>query len=336
MAPKQTTDQPRESSQKKIRNQKTRQTKKPATTQELTSIDPNTLGLIIAHYGKKAWVQPDDPTQAKILCHLRFNLPTLVAGDRVVWEKSDQNKGIITHQLPRNNELAKSDHRDQKKPMVANVDNIWIVIAPVPVFSTSGIDRYLIAAELAHINVNIIINKIDLLSDLQRTQLLKKLAVYSDIGYLVLPASTVSQESIPFFKAELTDKISLLVGQSGVGKSSLVSTLLPNESIRIGGLSNLQQGCHTTTSTRLIDLPWGGYLVDSPGLREFGLSHLTTESLLYGFKEFRPFWQHCQFSNCSHRNDLGCALRQATESGHITQDRFNSFQALNNLLKKSN
>ncbi|MBE8215702.1 MAG: ribosome small subunit-dependent GTPase A [Endozoicomonadaceae bacterium] len=292
-------------------------------------------GLVIAHHGKQVWIQPHLQTTNAIRCHLRFKLLTIVAGDIVEFEKIDNNKGLVTKRLARQNELAKSDHRHNKKVIAANINTIWIVIAPTPNFTLLGIDRYLIAAQLANINAGILVNKIDLLSEKQYLHLTHELKIYEKIGYPILYTSTHSEKYLEALKATLSHQTSFFIGQSGVGKSSLISTLLPNQSIRIGPLSNIQQGCHTTTTTRLMPLDEGGYLVDSPGLRELSLTYLTKEHIFQGFKEFNAFWQRCQFSNCAHHHDLGCALIAAVKNGDIAPSRMASFQILNRELNKS-
>ena len=203
------------------------------------------------------------------------------------------------------------------------------MIAPEPQPHANLIDRYLVAAESVGIEPLILLNKTDLLTDDNRGQIDELLSIYPQLGYQVLEASTKSLDGLAALKAILTDRISVFVGQSGVGKSSLINALLPGVDLKVGELSKgLAKGTHTTTTAKLFHFPAGGDLIDSPGIREFGLWHMDREQVAEGFREFADHLGHCKFRNCQHHNEPGCALLQAVADGRISSRRMASFEAI--------
>jgi ribosome biogenesis GTPase len=175
----------------------------------------------------------------------------------------------------------------------------------------------------------LVINKIDLLTQDPLEKLKNRLKPYEDIPYSVIYASCKESHGLDNLNKHLQDKTSILVGQSGVGKSSLIQKLLPNEELRIGALSESSGlGQHTTTATRLYHFPAGGELIDSPGVRSFRLGHVGRNQLTDGFIEFRPYQGHCKFSDCRHKTEPDCAIREAVETGKISQERYDSYQRL--------
>jgi ribosome biogenesis GTPase len=217
----------------------------------------------------------------------------------------------------------------QPKPVAANVDRILIVIAPEPEPFANLIDRYLVAAEAVSIPPLLLLNKVDLLAADRRGPVEALLDQYRAIGYPVLYASSVTDHGLDALKAELRDNVSVFVGQSGVGKSSLINALIPGQDIRVGELSAVERkGRHTTTTAQLFHMPGGGDLIDSPGIREFGLEHIDRASIEHGFVEFREWLGNCRFRDCSHSHEPGCALLQAVEAGRISTARMASFKAI--------
>ena len=305
--------------------------------QELLSdnLGPEQTGLVTAHYGASLDIEsPDQPGLAR-RCHLRSNLPPLVTGDRVIWRagKGEEDKGVVVALEDRHSLLSRPDNHGRIKPVAANIDYIVLVIAPIPIPHGNLIDRYLVAAETVGIEPVILLNKTDLLDEEGRELLDDMLSVYEDIGYKVLRASTRSDDGLDPLKQLLDEHTSVFVGQSGVGKSSLVNVLLPGVDTRVGALSEATgKGTHTTTAAKLFHFPAGGTLIDSPGIREFGLWHIDKEEVLNGFREFRPFLGHCRFRDCNHEQEPGCALREALENGVILEERMYSYRQILNSL----
>lgn len=286
-------------------------------------------GLVIAHFGVLIEVEALDGEQAGQVfrCNRRSNLPALVTGDRVVWRPGNQQNGVIVALLPRHSELCRPDMRGQLKPVAANIDQIVIVFAPLPHPHANLIDRYLIAAEHAGIRPLLLLNKADLLDEHNSTHIDRLLATYRQLDYPLLEVSAQDGAGMDELRQRLDDRVSVFVGQSGVGKSSLVNSLLPGIDTRVGALSEQTgKGTHTTTTARLFHFPNGGELVDSPGIREFGLGHVSRQTIEEGFIEFRPLLGHCRFRDCKHDREPGCALLAALADGRIQEQRMHSYR----------
>jgi ribosome biogenesis GTPase len=298
-------------------------------TLEGGDLGPEQLGLVIAHFGVQVEVEALDGELAGQVCrcHLRANLPALVTGDQVVWRAGNQGIGVIVAQLPRDTELRRPDSRGQLKPVAANVDLIVIVFAPLPEPHPNLIDRYLVAAEHAGITPLLLLNKADLIDAQNGPALAALLAVYRQLGYPLLEVSAHDGDGMQALQERLNGHVSVFVGQSGVGKSSLVNSLLPGVDTRVGPLSEQTgAGTHTTTTARLFHFPGGGKLIDSPGIREFGLGHVSRDDVEAGFIEFHELLGHCRFRDCKHDREPGCALLKALEDGQIQQQRMNSYR----------
>lgn len=288
-------------------------------------------GVVISRFGQHADVED---TQGKIFrCNLRRSIKSLVCGDNVLWrlgkEAENNIAGVIEAVHERESELSRPDVYDGLKPIAANITQIVIVSSVLPVFNADIIDRYIVACEQTHIKPLILLNKIDLLDDEQRKVIEQQLTIYRDIGYQVLYASSESLHGIEGLRDQLSEHISIFVGQSGVGKSTLVNTLMPELGLLTKDVSsNSGLGQHTTTVARLYHFPNGGDLIDSPGIREFGLWHLSPEQVANGFIEFDDFLGTCKFRDCKHKTDPGCALVTAVENGDIRPERLASFQRI--------
>lgn len=288
-------------------------------------------GTVITRYAIHADVENE---QGEIYrCNLRRTLSSLVVGDKVVWRKGNEQlqgvSGVIEAIHPRTNEIARPDYYDGLKPIAANIDRIIIVSAVLPTLSLNIIDRYLVVCENAGIEPLIVVNKVDLLNEEQRQAVEEQLKIYQQIGYETLMISAQSGENMEKLTALLAQGTSIFVGQSGVGKSSLINHILPSVNAQVGDVSeNSGLGQHTTTSSRLYHLPHGGNLIDSPGIREFGLWHLEAEQITQGYREFHTVLGTCKFRDCKHLTDPGCALREAVEAGKISPIRYDNYHRL--------
>ncbi len=282
-------------------------------------------GLVISSFGSSVAVEADNGQVVQCQLHRNQDLP--VVGDKVRWQM-ENNTGIITAIQPRSSLLARGDHRGKKKPLAANIDAILIVMAPLPVFSTYLIDRYLMMAELLNIQPALVLNKIDLLRDAARATAIESLIPYRQMRYPVLFTSAKSGEGLEKLEAYLKQKTVVLAGPSGVGKSSLIAAFYDAEPIRTTEVSPKGTGKHTTTATRLYHLASGGNVIDSPGVRELNLWPVTQQEILHGFKEFRLFLGECRFRDCKHLAEPNCAIKSAVATGKISTERYANYQAM--------
>jgi ribosome biogenesis GTPase len=284
-------------------------------------------GRVITNFGQSLIVEDSDGGIHR--CLSRQNLGAIVCGDRVIWQAAQTGEGVIVAVEPRQSLLQKPGFGGKLKPMAANIDQIVIVSAVKPEPNAYLIDRYLVAAECLPATPVILLNKIDLLDDDNRNDIEQLQQLYQSIGYRVIQASKTLDHGFDQLDEILKHRTSIMVGLSGVGKSSLIQHLLPEQDIRIGELSEASgEGTHTTTSSTLYRLPDGGNLIDSPGVRNFGLWHMSPEDMLHGFVELRPFIGHCKFSNCRHESEPGCAIQQALLDKKISAQRFANYQKM--------
>ncbi len=321
----------------KIQAERTaRVSRKEKAIEELTEageLGPEQQGLIIAHYGQQLDVEglEGEHRGQVVRCFVRANIDGLVTGDKVIWRPGKSETGVIVARCERTNLLQRPDNFGALKPVAANIDHIILVIAPEPEPHDNLIDRYLVAAESTDIPVVILLNKTDLLTDRNQQAIDELLERYETLGYDVVRTSAMDSGSTPSPQVEdlVRNQTSVFVGQSGVGKSSIIQTLLPDELLRVGALSeSTGKGTHTTTTAKLFHLAIGGDLIDSPGIREFGLWHMTPQELEYGFREIRDLIGQCKFRNCRHLGDPGCAIDAAAEEGRISYPRLKSFHRI--------
>jgi ribosome biogenesis GTPase len=285
---------------------------------------PNKEGLVIARFGRHAEIEDSDGR--RIRCFLRANLEAIVAGDRVVWHAQEEGHGVIVSLCPRTSLLGRPAHR-LYKPVAANITQLMIVIAPKPELSWSLLDSYLVVAENLQLNATIVLNKVDIPCE----RIIHALRYYSQsLGYTTVFTSQNDAQGFAHLEATLQHHTSVFVGQSGVGKSSLISGILEHTlDIPTSALSTIAElGRHTTSNSRLYHLPKGGALIDSPGVREFGLGHMPAVDILYGFREFRTLPAFCKFRNCNHQDTPDCAIIQACNANSNLQRRYASFITL--------
>lgn len=302
---------------------------------EASELGEEQAGLVIAHYGQQLDIEAlEGERRGRILrCFARANIQGLVTGDRVVWRPAADDTGVIVARSERTSLLQRPDNFGQLKPVAANIDHIILVIAPEPEPHDNLIDRYLVAAESTGIPTVILLNKSDLLDDRNRSSIDALLARYRTLGYDIVTTSAKGdaghRAGEQAFHALVDGKTSVFVGQSGVGKSSIIQTLLPDETLRVGALSeSTGKGTHTTTTARLFHLKGSGDLIDSPGIREFGLWHMTPDEIEEGFREIRPLIGYCRFRNCRHQGEPGCAIEAAASEGRISPQRMHSFRRI--------
>ena len=289
-------------------------------------------GLVRSRYSKEFEIEALEGADAGEIhrCVARMNLGPIVAGDRVVWRAAPGLTGVIVSRQTRSCVLERPDNFGRLKPMAANIDQMLIVFACAPTPQPNLIDRYLVAAELLRVRPILVLNKADLLDRENRQSIDPLLQPYQDLGY-----DTVSVISSRHQAAELANlpeliqgRTSIVVGQSGVGKSSLINTLMPELNLEVGPLSQHSgEGTHTTVRATLFHVSSGGQLIDSPGIRDFSLWHIGVNDLQQGFIEIDSAAARCKFRDCRHEGEPACAVAQAVQDGSISPRRFASFNA---------
>jgi len=255
-------------------------------------------------------------------------------GDKVEIEIEDDNEGtaIITEILPRNNYINRQSPRakHQHHIIAANLDQSMLVATlKEPRTSQGFIDRFLVASEMYHVPAIIVFNKSDLYKKKEISKYEQWKEMYEVIGYKVFLVSAANNEGVEELNKQLQNKITLISGHSGVGKSSLLNIILPQLDLKTQEVSGWSgKGLHTTTFAEMFDLPFGGKVIDTPGMREFGLVDLSKQELSHYFPEMRDRLNDCQFNNCLHINEPGCAIKEAVANGDINEDRYVSYYGI--------
>lgn len=285
----------------------------------------NLTGTIIAAHGRHYLAQTDT---ARLQCVTRGKKSDVTVGDIVNLKLTSPNQGVIESITERKTLLYRSDQY-KSKLLAANVTQLFIVVATEPSFSDDLVSRSLVAADAAGIAAHIVLNKIDVTASLPRTR--ERLALYAGLGYPVheVSARTAPEATCAALMPLMRGESSILIGQSGMGKSSLINLLVPDADIATREISAaLDTGKHTTTFTRLYAVDRDTAIIDSPGFQEFGLYHLSEGMLERAFPEFAPHLGHCKFYNCHHLNEPSCAILSAVESGRIAVMRHALYQQL--------
>ncbi|MCG8382617.1 MAG: ribosome small subunit-dependent GTPase A [Gammaproteobacteria bacterium] len=285
---------------------------------------------MIANYGAALILEHEGEIYRAIP---RRKLKQIVCGDFVQWQKEATGDHVATKILPRNTVLERPDYKNQLKPLAANFDQILITAALQPPADRFLIDRYLVFAEHIGAKARLILNKIDLASADKQPEIKRLVDAYSSIGYSCFPISIKAACGLSDLLPHLADKTSIFVGQSGVGKSSIIKCVVPDKDIRTGALSAASGlGSHTTTVATRYHIPSGGHLIDSPGVREFAVTQLNAAQIAEGFVEFRRFSKQCRFNNCTHEKEPSCAVKAAVAAGDILSFRYENYLKMRDAL----
>ena len=286
---------------------------------------------VISHHGRQLYAETEN--FEKIKCKIRQNLGDIACGDYVLLQQAlnatGESQNVVIAVKERTNLLVKTGFAGAVKPVAANIGQLVIVTALLPRPNPYLIDRYLTSAENLPAKAIIVINKVDLLDDATKIIADELTKLYESIGYHVICTSIKQNIGIDELSQALSNTTSILVGLSGVGKSSLVKAILPKEEIKIGETSkSTGEGKHTTTVSALYHLKDNGIIIDSPGVRDFTPINKTQEEITHGFIDVRKFNGACKFANCSHQNEPGCAMKEAVKNGDLNPQRFNNYLRL--------
>jgi len=296
-------------------------------------------GLVIKSTG--SWYEVITNSGETINCRIKGKFRTLdikttnpiAVGDKVEVEREpDQDTGLITTLHPRKNYIIRKSVNLSKQAQIiaANLDQAFLIVTLAsPRTSLGFIDRFLVTAEAYAIPAVLIFNKLDLFSN-DGLEILKEYQqIYEKAGYPCYSVSAIEQTNLDQIKQLLKDKVTLLSGHSGVGKSTLINALLPGSQLKTGDISDWSdKGKHTTTFAEMFELPFGGYLIDTPGIRELGVFDIEKQGLGRLFPEIRELMEDCKFHNCRHINEPGCAVLKALENDEIESSRYDSYLSI--------
>ena len=281
-------------------------------------------GLIVSRFGAEVLLQ--DAEGAVHRAAVRRKLSDIVVGDRVEYQCPRPDEWVVTAILPRDNTLVRQYFRGRPRQIAANIDQVVLVIAPCPAPDWQMVDNLLASVRLMPANAVLLHNKSDFEDSAENLETLEQ---YRAMGYPVIDACAHDPDSLAPLKRQLADCTSVLIGQSGVGKTTLANQLIPGLEAPTRPVSEVSElGQHTTSAARLYILPSGGAIIDSPGIRDFTPMPIEKSQVQHGFVEFEPFLGQCRFHNCLHRDEPGCAIKQALEQGKISPRRYQSYRAL--------
>ncbi|MET1256628.1 small ribosomal subunit biogenesis GTPase RsgA [Aliikangiella maris] len=319
--------------------QRIQQQTAPLAEHQLGQLSESLEGLVISRFGEQADIM-NLCDQKVFRCYLRQNLGSIVSGDKVVFRLAENEQGIVEARHSRDSVFERPSAHQGLKAVVANINQVFIVAAPLPDFSAALLDRYLVAIEDANnqcdipLKIIILLNKWDLQSEIIDQSIEEQLTIYRQLDYPIIKVSTKTGLGIDLLKQHAVHQQSILVGQSGVGKSSIINHLFPQQESLVNQVSqNSRLGQHTTTTSQLFlvkemtttENSVDGFIIDSPGIREFGLWHMDSHKVAAGFKEFLPFIGACKFRDCQHINEPGCAILQAVDTKQIALQRWQNY-----------
>jgi ribosome biogenesis GTPase len=292
-------------------------------------------GLVLKSTGSWYMVKSDDGTT--IPCKIKGKLRTfdikstnpLAVGDRVEFEFTDSNTGVISEILDRRNYIIRkaSNLSKQTQIIAANIDEAFLIVTlAFPETSLEFIDRFLAAAEAYRIPVTLVINKIDIYKDTLAGLIREVHDIYEPIGYNIIEISVVQNFNMDVLRNKFKGKINLLSGNSGVGKTSIINSLYPLLHLRTNEISDYHlKGKHTTTFAEMIELPEGGYIIDTPGIKGYGLVNMDRNEIYHFFPEIFKYASKCQYHNCLHLDEPKCSVKEAVKNNQISQSRYYSY-----------
>ena len=298
-------------------------------------------GLVVRNTGSWYVVMPDDAPDQLINCKIKGNLRLkgfrctnpVAVGDRVSLDVKPDGTAFIVAIEPRRNYIIRraSNLSKEFQIIASNLDQALLVVTLTqPETSTTFIDRFLATAEAYRVPTVLAINKTDLLDDAEGRELIDAVAgLYRHIGYEVVTLSTLTGEGLDQLRLTLAGKTTLLSGNSGVGKSSIINRILPEARLRVGDISQVHHtGMHTTTFSEMLALPGGGWLIDTPGVKGFGTIDFEREEVAHFFPEIFETGRNCRYGNCTHTHEPGCAVHDAVEQHLIAESRYASYLSI--------
>ncbi len=295
--------------------------------------------IIVKHTGSSYLVSslPDwNPIKCTVRGRLRLNegetTNPIAVGDVVEYEETSEGEGVIVKIFPRKNYIIrKSTNLSRKSHIIAsNLDMVFLVTTiDFPEIKLAFIDRFLVTCEAYRVPVTIVVNKCDVYENENLLKLNTFKNLYQSIGYNILEISAISGKNLDVLKNLCKEKVSLFSGQSGVGKSTLIKALDPNLEIKTADISAYHnQGKHTTTFYEMHPIHSGGFIIDTPGIKGFGLIEIKKEELSHYFREMLPLVENCRFAPCTHTHEPGCAVKEAVEDGKISEERYISYLSM--------
>jgi ribosome biogenesis GTPase len=292
-------------------------------------------GLVVKNTGSWYQIKTDDGrwVDAKLKGNFRLkgihSTNPVSVGDRVLIEENAEGTAFISEIEDRKNYMIRrsSNLSKQSHIIAANLDQAFLIATiNYPVTTPAFIDRFLATTEAYRIPVSLFFNKTDRYNDSDREYLDAMIHLYETIGYPCYKLSATQDESLSFMDELLANKITLFSGHSGVGKSTIINRLIPRAKQKVQNISEYHnKGMHTTTFSEMIELPQGGYIIDTPGIKGFGMFDMDDAEISHYFPEIFHFSQKCKFNNCTHRKEPECAVRRAVEENYVSESRYRSY-----------